>query len=103
MLGEGSTYVNNRSFGAPEKKFTINFSKANYLILHYNCVNSYLLVNGKEVYKFKADNGAINFPTQFCLESISHEFVATEPSKVAFKRNVYDFQSITILLINLTY
>ena len=27
MLGEGSTYDINGSFGAPEKKFGINFSK----------------------------------------------------------------------------
>ena len=50
MLGEGSTYDINESFGAPEKKFGINFSKENTklcLSLHYNSDNSYLFVNGK--------------------------------------------------------
>ena len=50
ILGEGSTYDINGSFGAPEKKFGINFSKENTklcLILHYNSDNSYLFVNGK--------------------------------------------------------
>ena len=66
LLGERSIYDVNERFGAPEKKFSINFNKAKTkfcLILHYNGVNSYFLVNGKEIYKFKADNGAINFPT----------------------------------------
>ena len=40
----------NGSFGLPEKKFSINFSKGHTkfcLIWHYNSDNSYLLVNGK--------------------------------------------------------
>ena len=43
----------NGSIGSPEKKFIIDFSKANtkfYLSLHYNGDNSYLFVNGKEIY-----------------------------------------------------
>ena len=50
VLGEGPTFGTNGNFGSPEKKFSINFSKANtkfYLSLHYNDDNSYLLVNGK--------------------------------------------------------
>ena len=57
-------------FGSTEKKFSINFTKANTkfcLSLHYNANNSYLFVNGKEIFKFKADNKNINFPTQFHL------------------------------------
>ena len=41
-----------RSFGAPEKKFSINFTKSKIkfcLSLHYNADNSYLFVNGKEI------------------------------------------------------
>ena len=37
-----------------------------------------MLVNGKEIFKFKADNKNANFPTQFCLRSISNGFRATE-------------------------
>ena len=44
------------------------------LSLHYNNDNSYLFVNGKEIYKFKANNGNVNFPSRFCLGSISNEF-----------------------------
>ena len=50
ILGEGRTYGINRSFGSPEKNFSINFTKANTkfcLTLHYNADNSYLFVNGK--------------------------------------------------------
>ena len=42
-----------------EKKFKINFTKANTFIclsLNYNADNSYLFVNGKEIFKFKANN-----------------------------------------------
>ena len=34
-----------------------------------------IFVNEKEVFKFKADNRNVNFPTQFCLESISNGFI----------------------------
>ena len=30
VLGEGPTFGNNGNFGSPEKKFSINFSKATY-------------------------------------------------------------------------
>ena len=78
ILGEGDTFGINGSFGAPEKKFSINFSKANKKVgfsLHYNVDNSCLFINGKEVFKFKADNKNVNFPTQFCLERISNRLV----------------------------
>ena len=54
MLGEGPTYDVNRNLGAPEKKFNINFSKANTKFcfsLVYNGDNSCWLVNGKEILK----------------------------------------------------
>ena len=41
--------------------------------------------------------------TQFCLGSISNDFYAVYTREVHLKRNVYDFQSITMLLANLTY
>ena len=58
ILGEAPSYGINESFGKPEKKFSIDFTKANkkiYLKLHQNADNSYLFVNGKEIFKFKAD------------------------------------------------
>ena len=80
VVGEGPTFGINESFGTPEKKYGINFSKANTkfcLSLHYNADNSYLFVNGKEIFKFKADNKNGNFPTQFCFRSISNGFSTT--------------------------
>ena len=71
MLGEGPTYIINGSFGSPEKKFSINFSKANTkfcLSLHYNADNGYLFVNGKEIFKFKAENRNVNFQHSFVSE-----------------------------------
>ena len=59
--------------------------------LHYNADNSYLFVNGKEVLKFKADNKNVNFPTQFCLGSISNGFSASESRDASLNKNVYDF------------
>ena len=35
----------------------------------------FLFVNGKEIFKFKADNRNLNFPTQFCLESYLMDLV----------------------------
>ena len=40
-----------------------------------------VFVNGKEIFKFKADNKIVNFPTKFCLGSISSGFSATESKK----------------------
>ena len=63
VLGEGITFGINGNFYAPEKQFSINFSKAKTkfcLSLHYNGDNSYLFVSGKEIYKFKANNGNAN-------------------------------------------
>ena len=56
---------------------SINFNKAKIsycLSLYYNGDISYLFVNGKEIYKFQADNKNINFPTQFCFGRISNKF-----------------------------
>ena len=65
VLGLGPTFGINGSFSSPEKEISINFTKANTkfcLSLHYNADNSYLFVNGKEIFKFIADNKNVNFP-----------------------------------------
>ena len=66
VLGEGPTYGINGSFGATDKKFNTNFSKAKTIFclrLYYSHDNSYLFVNGKETFKFKVDNKNVNFLT----------------------------------------
>ena len=55
-----------------EKMYLINFTltKTKFcLSLHYNGVNSYLFVNGTEIYKFKAKDSEIA-PTPLCLGKI---------------------------------
>ena len=50
VLGKGSTYDNNGSFCAPEKKSGVNLSEAITkfcLNLHYNGDSTYLFVSGK--------------------------------------------------------
>ena len=61
------------------------------MILHYNGGNSYLFVNGEEIFKFKANNDNISFPTRLCLGSISDGFHATESREVSLGENVYNF------------
>ena len=75
MLNEGPNFGIHGSFGSPEKEFSMIFSTVNTkfcLILHYNTDNSYLFVNRKEIFKFKANNKNVNLPTQFCFETISN-------------------------------
>ena len=52
---------------------SINFTEHNkkfYLSLHYNGVNSYLFINGIEIYKFKAKDCEI-LASLLYLENIS--------------------------------
>ena len=94
VLGEGDSFGINGSFGAPEKRFGINFSESKTkvcLSLHYSQDNSSLFVNGKEIYRFKADNKDVNLPTQFCLGSISNKFDYVESEEVFLKWDIYDF------------
>ena len=72
--------------------FRINFSKAKTkfcLSLHYNGGKSYLFVNRKEIYEFKANNKNVNFQTQFYLGSMSNKFYFIEPIELSFQGNVY--------------
>ena len=56
--------------------YSINFTvtKKNFcLSLHYNRANSYLFVNGTEIYKFKAkDSESVTSP--LCLGNISKDW-----------------------------
>ena len=68
ILGEGPTYDINKSFGSPEKKFNINFTKSSTkfcLSLHYNADNSYLFVNGKKSLSLKAKINMLTFQLSF--------------------------------------
>ena len=59
-----------------EKLYSINFSKENTkfcLSLHYNGANSYLVVNGTEIIKFKAKDSEIS-AYSLCLGNISKDW-----------------------------
>ena len=58
--------------------------------LHYDGDNNYLFVNGKEIYKFKASNENINFPSQFFLGNISNKYDYVDSEEVSLKGNVYN-------------
>ena len=65
------------------KLYSINFTENNKnicLSLHYNGANSYLFVNGTEIYKFKAKDSEI-VATPLCLGSISKDFSADNMKK----------------------
>ena len=56
VLGKGATQGLEHTF-TTEKMYSINFTVTNKkfrLSLHYNGANSYLFVNGTEIFKFKA-------------------------------------------------
>ena len=69
---------------------SINFTvtKKNFcLSLHYNGANSYLFVNGTEIYKFKAKDSEIVAN----LENISKDWSVDNMTKTGFNGYVYDF------------
>ena len=76
-----------------EKMYSINFTvtkKKFWLSLHYNGANSYLSVNGTEIYKFKAKDSEI-VATPLCLGNISKDWSVDNMKKTGFNGYVYDF------------
>ena len=76
-----------------EKMYSINFTVTKEklcLDLHYNGTNSYLFVNGTEIYKFKAkDSGIVASP--LCLGNSSKDWSTDNMKKTVFNGYVYDF------------
>ena len=73
--------------------YSINFivTKNEFcLSLHYNGANSYLFVNGTEIYKFKAKDSEI-VASPLCLGNISKDWSADNMKKTGFTGYVYDF------------
>ena len=59
--------------------------------MHYNEANSYLFVNGTEIYKFKAKDSEI-VASPLCLGNISKTFsVDNMKKKTGLNGYVYDF------------
>ena len=60
--------------------------------LHYNGANSYLFVNGTEMYKFKAKDSAI-VASPLYLGNISKDWSTDNMKKTGLTGYVYDFSA----------
>ena len=58
--------------------------------MHYNGANSYLFVNGTEIYKFKAKDSE-TVAVLLCLGNISKDWSAHNMKKTRFNDYVYNF------------
>ena len=58
--------------------------------LHYSGANSYLFVNGAEIYKFKAEDSEI-LVGAICLGNISKDWSVENVKKTGLNGYVYDF------------
>ena len=58
--------------------------------MHYNGANSYLFVNGTEIYKFEAKDSEITL-YELCLGNISKDWWMDNMKKTGLKGCVYDF------------
>ena len=92
VLAKGPTQGLKNTLTA-EKMYSINFTVTNKkfrLSLHYNGANSYLFVNGTEIYKFKAKDSEI-LVGLICLGNISKDWSVNNMTKTGFTCYVYDF------------
>ena len=95
VLGIGPTQGLEHTSTA-EKMYSVNFTvtkKEFCLSLHYNGANSYLFVNGTEIYnlQFKAKDSEI-VATAFCLGNIFKDWsLDNMKTKTCFNGYVYDF------------
>ena len=90
ILGKGPTQGLEHTLTA-EKMYSINFTvtkKKFCLSLHYNGPNSYLFVNCKEIYKFKAKDSEIT-ASPLCLGNISKDWSTDNMTKTGFNGYVY--------------
>ena len=69
------------NFTVTKKKFCLS--------LHYNGANSYLSVNGTEIYKFKVKDFEI-VASPLCLGNISKDWSTDNMKKTVFNGYVYD-------------
>ena len=73
--------------------YSINYTEKNKkfcLSLHYNKQNSYLLVNGTEIHKFKSQDSKI-LAYSLYLGDISKDWPVDNMKKAGLKVYVYDF------------
>ena len=92
ILGTGPTQGLEHTLTA-EKMHSINFTvtkKLFCLSLHYNGPNSYLFVNGTEIYKFKVKDSEIVL-SPLCLGNISKDWSTDNLKRTGFNGYIYDF------------
>ena len=92
VLGKGPTQGLDDTLTA-EKTYSINFTVKNKKFcwsLLYNGANSYLFVNGTEIYKFKAKDSEI-VATPLYLGNISKDWSVDSMKKTVFNGYVYGF------------
>ena len=93
ILGKGPTQGLGEHSLTAEKMHSVNFTDNGdkyCLSLHYNGVNSYSFVNGKEIIKFEAkDSEIVAIP--LCLGNISKDWSVDNMKKTGFNGYVYDF------------
>ena len=94
ILGSGSTQGLGEHSLTAEKIYWINFTltkkKSFCFSLHYNGANSYLFVNGIEIYKFKAKDSKI-VAAPVCLGNISKDWSVDYMKSTGYNGYVYDF------------
>ena len=92
ILGKGPTEGLENTLTA-EKMHSISFTvtKRKFcLSLHYNGANSYLFVNGTEIYKFMEKDSEI-VAAPLCLENISNDWSVDNMKKTGFNGYFYVF------------
>ena len=58
--------------------------------MHYNGANSYLFVNGTEIYKYKAKDSEI-VASPLCRGNISKDWLVENMKRTGLNGSVYDF------------
>ena len=92
VLGKGPTQGLEHILTA-EKMYSINFTvtkKKFCLSLHYNGANSYVFVNGTEIYEFKAKDSE-SVTTLLCLGNLSKDWSVDNMKKTGFNGYIYGF------------
>ena len=82
--------------------YSINFTvtkKTFCLSLHYNGANSYLLVNGTKIIKFKAKDSE-TVTSLLCLWNISKDWSVNNMKKTGFTGYVYDFSIDYVIAVD---
>ena len=93
ILGKGPTQGLGEHSLTAEKLYSVNFTdngEKHCLSLHYNGANSYLFVNGTEIYKFKAKDSEI-VATPLCLGNVSKDWSVDNRKDTWLNGYFYDF------------